>query len=146
MHKSLLLLAFTFLACNNPEKNGAPKKINSPAAAHATTKAFKLVSGNTDSAVAVFEMAGISVSFSNAADSMQTIRISQHGKQLINYIRGMDTIAATIPVPQLITEGRDTVVGFNISHQHTSSNLFFKIKNNKATYTKTIDTIPATLK
>ena len=57
-------------------------------------------------------------------------------------MRAIDSNVTTIPVPELLIVGTDTSVGFNISAP-SARKFFFKIKNNKATYTKTADN-PAT--
>ncbi|SEW27735.1 hypothetical protein [Chitinophaga arvensicola] len=131
MQRTLLLLAVLFIGCTQPaSRSAADKTTAATSIANAKPEPFRLISGKTDSDSAVFEAAGITASIANAANGIQTIHITREGKRLINYMRAIDSNATAIPVPQLIITGTDTAVGFN------TNKILFKIKDNRATYTK----------
>lgn len=141
MQRTLLLLPVLMLSCKQPAT-----KTPSGAAASAIQAApvpFTLTNGNINSDSAVFEAAGITASIANSGAGMQTIHITREGRRLINYMRAIDTIDTLIPVPQLMITGTDTVVAINTAPAGTRK-IFFKIKNNKATYTRLVDSIKET--
>ncbi|MFY0252452.1 hypothetical protein ACDQ55_00710 [Chitinophaga sp. 30R24] len=114
------------LACEQvPQQKGAQ-----PHHEGAVPVPFKLVSGQKDGDSAAFERGDIKTTFTYEA-GMQTIQLIRQGKRLINYIRAIDSsVSKTFPVPQLIVDNGDTVVGFS------TGNFFFRIKNNQAIYSK----------
>ncbi|HVI43611.1 MAG TPA: hypothetical protein VM802_02025 [Chitinophaga sp.] len=133
----LFILVLVVAACRNNSQQ-RPKGTEKVIPEDARIKDFKLISGGTGLDSAVFTKADITVSFNISPDSTQTIHITQRGKRMINYIRKMDSAEKAIPVPYLSVSGKDTLVGFHIPNQYNNKHFFFKIKNNKATYTKTI--------
>ncbi|HEY9258618.1 hypothetical protein [Chitinophaga sp.] len=139
MYRALLLLPILLLSCQQPAQQEAGQT-NTPAkpAKESAPIPFKLISGNAGSDSAVFETEGITAAIVNSSAGMQTIHITQNGKRLINYMRALDSGVTVIPVPELIITGTDTSVGFNIPSP-SARKFFFKIKNNKATYTKIAD-------
>lgn len=139
MYRIILLIPVLLFGCQQSAHQETAKAGSSQKTATTNTPVpFKLISGNMNSDSAVFEAAGITASIANPSAGMQTIHITQHGKRLINYMRAIDSNAAVIPVPELFITGTDTLVGFNIQ-QPSARKFFFKIKNNKATYTKMTD-------
>ncbi|WP_142683840.1 hypothetical protein [Chitinophaga polysaccharea] len=142
MQRTLLLLPVLILSCKQPAT-----KTSSGAAVISDIQAepvpFTLTSGNINSDSAIFEAAGITASIANSGTGMQTIHITREGRRLINYMRAIDTSDTVIPVPQLIITGTDTAVGINTTPA-TSRKIFFKIKNNKATYTRIADSVKET--
>lgn len=139
MYRTLLLIPILLLSCQQSTP-GEAAKTNSIAKPAEKTKPipFKLISGNTESDSAVFEAKGITATIVNSSAGMQTIHITQNGKRLINYMRAVDSSAKAIPLPELLITATDTAVGFNIPSP-SARKFFFKIKNNKATYTKITD-------
>lgn len=138
MYKSIILLSFSvlsFIACNQPGEQGAHTGNGSRPGDGSKAVAFKLSKGHRDSSEATYALSGISVSFKNTPDSQQTISILKADKRLINYIRATDTTEKALPVPYLTVNGKDTLVSFSIRQK----DFRFKIKDNKATYTKVID-------
>jgi hypothetical protein len=150
VQRTLLLLPVLILSCKQPATKTPSEAIPATLTGAKTVPVpFSLISGNTNSDSAVFEAAGITASIANSGTGMQTIHITREGKRLINYMRAIDSTVTAIPVPQLIITGTDTVVGLN-TDPVTTRKIFFKIKNNRATYTKTDDsseeTAPDTIK
>ncbi|MET3875989.1 hypothetical protein ABIE50_001401 [Chitinophaga sp. OAE865] len=144
VQRTLLLLPVLILSCKQP----ATKTSSGAASAaisdvQAEPAPFTLTSGNINSDSAIFEAAGITASIANSGTGMQTIHITREGRRLINYMRAIDTSDTVIPVPQLIITGTDTAVGIN-TIPATSRKIFFKIKNNKATYTRIADSVKET--
>ncbi|CAL1516478.1 hypothetical protein [Chitinophaga sp. MM2321] len=138
MSKAIILLSLSILlfgACKNNNQ-----RAKAPSAAGENARVFKLVSGDTDSSSAAFSLSGITVSFLNTPDSMQTILINGGGKRLVNYIREIDSTETFLPTPYLSIKGKDTMVSFSISHENKQTEFLFNIKNNKATHTKIVDT------
>jgi hypothetical protein len=139
VYRTLLLLPILLFSCQQSAQREAGK--TNPTAKPARESApipFKLISGNTGSDSAVFEAKGITATIVNSSAGMQTIHITQNGKRLINYMRAVDSSITALPAPELIITGTDTSVGFNISSP-SARKFFFKIKNNRATYTKIAD-------
>ncbi|RBL92752.1 hypothetical protein [Chitinophaga flava] len=141
MNRAIILISFSilsFVACNPATEAGSQqsnsKGIMSSRVAKPT--AFKLSGGHPDSSNATFALSGITVSFVNTTEALQTISIQQNEKRLINYIRAFDTTEKVLPTPYLTINGKDTVITFNIRQDAFR----FRIKDNKATYTKTRDT------
>jgi hypothetical protein len=143
VYRTLLLLPILLYSCQQSaqQESGKANSSSTPAK-ESRAIPFKLISGNTGGDSAVFEAKGITAAIVNSSAGMQTIHITQHGKRLINYMRAVDSGAAAIPAPELIITGTDTSVGFNIPSP-SARKFFFKIKNNKATYTKIAD-VPMT--
>ncbi|MBC9913522.1 hypothetical protein [Chitinophaga varians] len=143
MNKAIILLSFSVLvlslaACNQSEQPGSSGKTGGLFTSKAGKPvAFKLQSGHPDSGRASFVLSGITVSFDQTADASQTISIKKDEKRLINYIRSVDTTEKTLPTPFMTINGKDTVITFSIRQDAFR----FKIKDNRATYTKTKDTI-----
>ncbi|MDR6565439.1 hypothetical protein [Chitinophaga ginsengisegetis] len=148
MQRTLLLLPVLILSCKQPATK-TPQEAASVTETQAVPVPFTVISGNINSDSAVFEAAGITAAIANSGTGMQTIHITREGKRLINYMRAIDSTAKAIPVPQLIITGTDTVVGLSTAPA-AARNIFFKIKNNKATYIKTgnssKETAPDTIK
>ena len=143
VQRTLLLLPVLILSCKQP----ATKTSSGTAFANADVQAvpvpFTLTSGNINSDSAVFETAGITASIVNSGTGMQTIHITREGRRLVNYMRAIDTSDTVIPIPQLMITGTDTAVGINTAPAGTRK-IFFKIKNNKATYTRMTDSVKET--
>jgi len=136
VQRTLLLLPVLLLGCKQPATKTPQEATPANVTGTQTVPVpFSLISGNINSDSAVFEAAGITASIANSGTGMQTIHITREGKRLINYMRAIDSAAATIPVPQLMITGTDTAVGFN-TEPAANRKIFFKIKNNRATYTK----------
>lgn len=141
MNKAIILLSFSVLvlslaACNQSEQPGNRGISGIFSSKAGKPVAFKLQSGHPDSSNASYALSGITVSFEQTADASQTISIKKDAKRLINYIRSTDTAERTLPTPYMTINGKDTVITFNIRQDAFR----FKIKDNKATYTKTKDT------
>jgi hypothetical protein len=134
VHRSLLLIPILLFGCQQLTTKETSQANGSMAAA--TETPFKLVSGNVKRNSAIFEQSGVTASFANTA-GMQVIHITRQGKLLINYMRAIDSTATVIPVPYLIITGTDTSVGIKAATMH----FFFRIKDNKATYTKMVDAV-----
>lgn len=146
MQKTLLLLSVFILSCKQPAtKNPSGTASAAMADAQAAPVPFTLTSGDINSDTAVFEVAGITASIVNSGSGMQTIHITREGRRLINYMRAIDTGDTVIPIPQLIITGTDTAVGINTTPAATRK-IFFKIKNNKATYTRSLEETAAGIK
>ncbi|NML36954.1 hypothetical protein HHL17_07065 [Chitinophaga sp. G-6-1-13] len=141
MNKAIILLSFSVVvlslgACNQSEQPGNRSSGGIFTSKTGKPVAFKLQSGHPDSSSASFVLSGITVSFDQTADASQTISIKKDEKRLINYIRSADTAEKTLPTPYMTINGKDTVITFNIRQDAFR----FKIKDNRATYTKTKDT------
>lgn len=141
MNKAIILLSFSVLvlslaACNQSEQPGNRGIGGIFSSKAGKPVAFKLQSGHPDSSSASFVLSGMTVSFDQTADALQTISIKKDEKRLINYIRSADTAEKTLPTPYMTINGKDTVITFNIRQDAFR----FKIKDNRATYTKTKDT------
>ncbi|MCW3463180.1 hypothetical protein [Chitinophaga nivalis] len=146
MQKPLFLfaLSLSLLACNNDQQD-TTGKTGPGSNGKGRSKAFKLTSGDTSSDTATFELAGIRATFHNGAGHTQTLRISQSGRQLINYIRAIDTVEKEIPQPHLLIRGKDTAITFTIPKGDSVKNVLLQLKNNKVKRGKTIDSIGNTL-
>lgn len=139
MQRTLLLLPVLLLSCKQPAtKTPTGSAPATTADVQAVPVPFTLTSGNTNSDSAIFEAAGITAAIVNSGTGMQTIHITREGRRLINYMRAVDAGDTVIPIPQLMITGTDTVVGINTSPT-VPRKIFFKIKNNKATYTRMTD-------
>ncbi|MBC9930882.1 hypothetical protein [Chitinophaga qingshengii] len=139
MNKAIILLSFSILslaACNQADQSGNRGIGGIFSSQAAKPVAFKLQSGHPDSSQASFVLSGITVSFEQSPDALQTISIRKNEKRLINYIRAVDTAEKMLPTPYMTINGKDTLITFNILEDAFR----FKIKDNKATYTKTRDT------
>ncbi|MBO9730380.1 MAG: hypothetical protein J7623_17200 [Chitinophaga sp.] len=144
MYRILLLLPVLLFSCQEPARQGTNNGTSSAKPSKAAAPVpFKRIDGSNSRDSAVFEAKGITATIVHSSEGMQTIHITQNGKRLINYMRAIDSNVTTIPVPELLIVGTDTSVGFNISAP-SARKFFFKIKNNKATYTKTADNPAAT--
>jgi hypothetical protein len=140
VYRFLLLIPILLFGCQQTARQKAPDPAHSDNPATETKPIpFKLISGNTNSDSAAFEAEGITATIVNSQAGMQTIHITQHGKRLINYIRAVDSSNTALPAPELFITGTDTAVGFNLQ-QPSARKFFFRIKNNKAIYTKIADT------
>ncbi|WP_343745470.1 hypothetical protein [Chitinophaga sp.] len=140
MNKAIILLSFSVVvlslgACNQSEQPGKLGGGGFFSSKAGKPVAFKLQSGHPDSGRASFALSGITVSFDQTADASQTISIKKDEKRLINYIRTADTAEKALPTPYMTINGKDTVITFNIRQDAFR----FKIKGNRATYTKTKD-------
>nr|WP_295872729.1 hypothetical protein [uncultured Chitinophaga sp.] len=141
MNKAIILLSFSVLvlslvACNQSEQPGNRGLGGIFSSKAGKPVAFKLQSGHPNSSNASYALSGITVSFEQTADASQTISIRKGAKRLVNYIRATDTAETILPTPYMTINGKDTVITFNIRQDAFR----FKIKDNKATYTKTKDT------
>ncbi|NSL88637.1 hypothetical protein ECE50_017480 [Chitinophaga sp. Mgbs1] len=140
VYKSIILLSICtccFFACQQTAEKTDEAKPSAASAAGA--KAFKLTGGSKDSARATFTLSGISVAFSNNNDSLpvQTISIRQGDKRLVNYIRAIDSSEKILPTPYLSVQGKDTLISFSVKKAQQQQDFSFKIRDGKATHSKT---------